>query len=296
MSSPSDFIDREQEMDLLEGVLASKLPYRILAFLVNAEQGKTYLMNHFRGYCKRQDLPVCLIDFDSRQGSNITYWKFIDKICDDLSENNFARLQACKRDLLALPSPVTIHTGTGESSIRFGKKGEFNEAELEEFAGRDLIKVEIGDLTIQNPKYREGTDPERTMYEMGRAFRSDLSEICKQKQVVVILDTFERASFETRQWLDDWLFRPLLDSYDNLQIIIAGRPNQTVIDYFNQNTPWRTRTYIKKSLSIPNESHVRKYLEIHRLIDTVNDLETFLRAAQLEVALLAKLRDLYLQD
>ena len=43
--------------------------------------------------------------------------------------------------------------------------------------------------------------------------------------MVLIFDTFEQISSETRNWLDEWLFEHLFDRFPNLVVVIAGRPD-----------------------------------------------------------------------
>lgn len=96
MTFPPDFIDREEEIHLLEETLSKKRSARLLVFLIKPEHGKTYLMSHFHDICRTKAFPVTLVDFDQRGKDPISYWKFVSNIRDDLGDKLFKNVNTCE--------------------------------------------------------------------------------------------------------------------------------------------------------------------------------------------------------
>jgi len=290
MASPSDFIDREKEIELLEGILAGNITERIFALLIKPQQGKSYLLRYLKGWCQQQGIPVALVDFDERQSGVVHYWKFVSTVCDGLGMENFQEVNDVEKRGPAGFTPVFQTGPSGRAGTHFGTKGHFDSADLDSISGRDQIQT--GDIvTYYGSQDQSGARQERLMHEMGRAFRSGLSRTCCENRALLLLDTYEQATEETSKWINEWVLGPLLDHYPNLIVVITGRPE--LYAFFNQPWPWNHLLLLRESLSLPGEKDVRKYLEIHNLQVQGDEVQPFIKAAACDISCLAKLRDVY---
>ncbi len=127
---------------------------------------------------------------------------------------------------------------------------------------------------------------------MGRAFMTDMGRMCQERQMVLIFDTFEQISSETRNWLDEWLFEHLFDQFPNLVVVIAGRPD--IHEYVKQPRPWKSIMHVHETFSTPEETDIRDYLAKNNLKVTDAEVLTFLTAACYTMSVMSKLRDAYL--
>lgn len=294
MAKPPDFIDRKSEIDLFEAIVNRQRIERLLTLLIGPEKGKSYLMNYLWGHCREKQVPVAMIDFDKREKGGVYYWKFVRDVCEQIGINEFSDVNNCiKRHGEVLLPLIHIQTGTGQAGVEFGEKGNFQEATMERLSGRDHVDVKMGDITLHEAHGESAGRKERLMDELGRAFQSDLAKVCAQCQIVLLLDTFEQAFLETRQWIDEWLFSRLPTHYKNLIVVVAGRPTG-LHEYFDHPKPWHSLMFLREDLSRPPEEEVKKYVELWQLpVANDDEMRPFIMAAQNNMATLAKLRDLY---
>jgi hypothetical protein len=255
MAAPPDFIDRKTEIGLFQSMLAGNTLHSALAFLIKPRTGKTYLMKYLLAHCKQQRASAALVDFDNRQEAVVSYWKFIYRVCDALEWENFPEVRDCESRHYAAVPFMQFQAASGHGGVDIGEKSRLEDAKFERFSGRDQIEITTGDIVYiaDQSEVRQ----ERRMYEMGRAFQFGLSRMCSQKRVVLLLDTFECVTSETRGWLDDWVFDCVLDLYPNLIIIIAGRPE--LYGYLNQPKPWKAMLRIREIFDPPEEDDIREF-------------------------------------
>lgn len=291
MTKPTDFIDRREEVKIFENMLAQNIIERVLTLIVGPEQGKTYLMRYLYGHCKEQQVASALIDFDTRRKGSIPYSKFVYEICDQVGWDNFPHVEAFEKQNYTILPLLQIQTGEGQAGIDFGSKGHFEAANLDSISGRDQIKVNVGNISYHEKQSQSAIRQKRLMDEMGRAFRSDLTQICTQNRMVILLDTYEQASLEMRKWVEEWIFDCLLDRYPNLFIIVASRPN--LYDYFSQPRPWHTLMCLRTKFNPPQEEDIQKYTRIWGFNIVGTELRPFVVVANHSMATLAKLRDAY---
>ncbi len=293
MIFPPDFVDREKETLLLKKTISKKWNKRVLIFLVGPQIGKTYLMSYFKYYCQTKSIPVTLIDFDQRGKDPIWYWKFVSNIRDDLSlyKFSFSEVEKCEKRQGGSLSLIDYHPESGSGGIAIGSKGRINDSELQDWVGRDRNMFYASySGTIADNVERE----RRQRDEMGRALVSDLSKICQKRRIVLILDTYEQASLETRRWIDEWLFEHLVDRFKNLVVVIAARPDTPMRDYVMRPRPWKSLIHIHEALSVLEKKHIREYLQKSKLSLREKDLEPFVVAAGYSMGGMAQLKDAYL--
>ncbi len=286
-----DFINRKDEIDLFQKMLTGGILERILALVVKPEHGKSSLLNYFQMLCQQQNIPVALIDFDERQGDIVHYWKFVRTVCDDLGPNNFSEVDTAERRSQAGFTPI-FETKSGHGGIDFGTKGKFTEADIENVIGRDFIQT--GDITtFYGSENQTKAHKEKTMYEIGRAFKLGISRLCQTRQVVLILDTYEQSAEETRKWITEWIFTPFLNFHSNLIIVIAGRPGPVLYDFISRPTPIKNLIFCCESLSSPKVEDVCDYINFHKLTVSIEEMKSFIKVATNKISDLGKLRDAY---
>jgi len=284
VTKPPDFIDRKEEIELFEKMLAGNTLERVLALIIKPQRGKTYLMHCFQELCWQRQIPAALVDFDTRQREVVYYRKFVRQVCDDLGSDNFPEVAACEQQLHADFPMVPIQTGPGQAGTHFGTKGHFEEADLDRISGRD--QVQIGDMTYFGPQDQAAARQEKLMYEMGRAFQSGLARMCGQDRVVLLLDTYEHAHKETRNWINEWVLNHLADRYPNLIVVIAGRPE--LYSYFDQPRPWASLMHLREELSHPEEGDIRKFFaEIQDIVIPDHLIPYAVKYARYKISILA---------
>lgn len=263
MARPWDFVDRCEETKILEDALQGKRPERVLVFLVEALLGKTYLMNHFLDCCVSRVPLSVLVDLDSRNrdGEAVTYWKFARLISDGLGLEFFPEVAAFEKRYGENAPFIAVQTGPGEGGASVGTKGRFDDVELSDTTGRDRIEVRVSDVAYLGTGDGAKNRQERLKHEMGLAFRNDLARLCQSQRVVILIDTYEQVSQETRHWIHEWLFCRIPDYCPGLSLVIAGRPEER--EYLTRSIVWAAPIRVFDRLSHLEEEHVRAYAQIH---------------------------------
>jgi hypothetical protein len=281
VASPPDFYDRKAEIQLFRKLLAGSVSYRVLAYLVGPQKGKTYLMRHLLDHCKEKRMAAALIDFDTRQREVVSYWKFVHRLCDALGWEHFPEVRECSKKHDTVLPALQIHTGSGQAGTHFGSKGHFEEADFDQIVGRDLTQVYF---TYQESQGKSESRQEKLKYEMGRALQSGLARMSSENRVVLLLDTFERVYVETLKWIDEWIFECLLDHYPNLVIVIAGLPQ--IHDYLSQAGPWTAVMHVREEFALPDANDVRELFKKQGIFLTEDQIRNAVKYARYKISLL----------
>jgi len=225
-----DFVDRTQELARFQRMLAGEPPRRILCILERGEQGKTCFLLRLFHECEQQrsPVPVVLLDFDQRRGGLTDCFSVASQVRRHLGDERTPAICACEEAIFRSVPTVNVPGSAGDGSVDFGKRDDFTGATIRDVAGHDLyqnVSIFTGPPTPQQVA--------RQKEELGRAMRDDLARLGR---AVVLVDTFEHASEETRSWLERWLFEPLRRELCHVILVVAGRPECQY--FFTQPCLW----------------------------------------------------------
>lgn len=287
MVRPLGFVDREAEVVLFEQYLRKDVPQRVLAFAVKPRHGKTLLLRYFDSYCRQHGVPVALVDFDERQGGAVSYWKFIQRVCDQLDRQQFSEVDDCEARSEDHGPLVSIHTGEGSPTVDFGARMRIESSDVQRISGRD--QIQFGDVTYHARQDDARALQEERMYKMGRAFCRGLDRICSKQTAVLLLDTFERVASETQGWLAEWLFPYTLASHRNLIIVVAGRP--AIHDFLEEPSSWRTLRQVRDVFDPPREADIREFAKDQGIVIPEGEISSWVRYGAHKMALLGELAE-----
>ena len=218
-----DFVDRKPELALFHRMLVAKTAKRILCILERGEQGKTYFLLRLFHECEQQcpPVPVVLLDFDQRRSGLTDFLSVAREVRRYLGDDCTPAICNCEEAITRGHPLVSVQTGAGAAGVDFGQRGRFTGADISDIGGRDLISVNVGDISGGVPP----ADVAQQRADMGRALCNDLAGlVASHRCVVLLVDTFEHASEDTCAWLERWLFEPLRHQLRHVLLVVAGRP------------------------------------------------------------------------
>lgn len=250
------FVDRKRELGLFKAMLLRQTNKRILLILTEGEQGKSWFLRRLVYECEAQKppIPTILLDFDQRRNGLSDYRDVADEVRRHLGDNCTPNICACEAAIFT-PSPlVQIQTGSGEGTVDFGRRGQFDQTNISDVAGRDYISVTNVDGNVLP------IDPRLAQEEMGRAVQKDLCQLSDtHPRTVLLLDTFEQANSETRTWLERWILEPMRHQLPNLVIVIAGQPQCKIL--FSHSTLWHSLITTVERLGSFDENDIMIYYQ-----------------------------------
>jgi hypothetical protein len=249
------FFDRRAEVALFNRILTRNVDQRMLSFLIDGEQGKSWLLKHYVDICRDQGIDCAYVDFKVGENANIHYRTFLDRILEDLGDENFPRCQECLNDDTSL-SLFNTETKDEPAGIHFGPLANLKDAEIGQVAGGSIANVHVDAPGIKELQaQRQAAQKER----IGRCFRDELSQFTNRKPLAMILDAYEHVSDETHEWLEEWLLRPFNRKYPKLIVVIAGRPK--IREYLNRrDAAWHPLYLEKTNLAPPSEDDVWEFV------------------------------------
>lgn len=213
------FADRGPELDLFQRMLKGEIDERILLVLDHGEKGKTWLIWRLFHECKELGVPVVLLDFDrDRSGLAGDFGSVVNEVRGYLGDERTPNICACAARMSHLSALADLAAGSKSPGVNFGQSNVFTDAEISSIAGRDIWQVGAvftGPLTPEQQAQRQA--------DLGRALCQDLAGL---DRAVLLIDTFERATEDTRAWLERWLFRALSRELPHVLLVVAGRPEK----------------------------------------------------------------------
>lgn len=201
MSHQHPIVDRRTEFALFQSLLdtSTNKSESILLLKNESGQGKSKLVHLYETHCRENKIPVSRVDF---KGGSINPLNILRIIQTDY--RTFFDLPRCS-DILhhkisTPPIQITDNTGIGQTNYSF------------------QTTVQIAGITIEE---------QRMKWEMGaQAILDDLTELTEggQKHFVILFDTYEQASEETKNWLSNHILRMSTPQrVSSMIIVIAGK-------------------------------------------------------------------------
>lgn len=224
-----DFVNREEQLATLWKMIRLEVVKRILLIRGRSGVGKTYLLDEFKEECGAKKIECARIDF--AEGSN-DYWAIALEVAGQLGLENFEHLAQTIKETYShglsetVPgSPVTArveHSGadTAPTGGRSGGVDIYGTATI----GRDLVGRDVYYYFITQIQRDAPVVQQEIQAEITAVFQKCLVELTATRGVVFLLDSWEYAPTDTRNWLCHNLLKWILDKkLSKAMAVVAGR-------------------------------------------------------------------------
>jgi hypothetical protein len=252
MPTHRNFFNRKAEIGLFRQIISGAIPERLLSFPIDAQRGKSWLMAHFADICSKENVLCAHINLDPRGQAKLPYQKIVYKACDGLG---WASFPLCKQHLDKDVADISIDLDSPETGggISIGTGSDFSDAKIGQAVGNNLVSINKLDMGNQQERMAQRQAFKREM--LGRTFKTELCAAAREKSMVIIIDTYEQVSEETRPWIEEWLLDPLAVDYSGLAVVIAGRPS--IRDHLcRPDAPWNPIHRVRNRLEPPTSEDV----------------------------------------
>jgi hypothetical protein len=201
MSHQHPIVDRRTEKSIFLALLdTSKAKSESILLLKNESgQGKSKLLDLYETHCRENKIPVSRVDL---KGGSLSPIDILRTIQTDF--RHFFDLKRCNEILhqtISNPTPqISGNTGIGRTDYTF------------------QTNIQMMGVTIEDQRLRWETG--------AQALLDDLLELTGggQRQCIILFDTFEQASDETKKWLSNHILRMTTPQRINsLLVVIAGK-------------------------------------------------------------------------
>lgn len=201
MAHQHPIVDRRNETSIFLALLdTSKSKSESILLLKNESgQGKSKLLHLYETHCRENKIPVSRVDL---KGGSLSPTDILRTIQTDF--RHFFDLKRCNEILhqaIFNPAPqISGNTGIGQTQYSF------------------QTNIHMTGMAIEEQRIRWETG--------AQALLDDLLELMEsgQKHFVILFDTFEQASDETKKWLANHILRMSTPQRINsLLIVIAGK-------------------------------------------------------------------------
>ena len=201
MSHQHPIVDRRTELAIFLALLdTSKTKSESILLLKNESgQGKSKLLQLYESHCREKEIPVSRVDF---KGGFLSPMDILRTIHTDFRP--FFDLRRCNdilHQVVSTPLPqITGNTGIGQTHYSF------------------QTTYQMSGISIEEQRIRWET--------AAQALIDDLFELMKRgkQHFVILFDTFEQASDETKKWLSNHILRMSTPQRINsLLVVVAGK-------------------------------------------------------------------------
>lgn len=325
---PRDTIDRKAEQEQFTRHLISfapNEPARMLVIRDKAGLGKSTLLRRLHYTCRFQinpPIPASLVDLG--QLASPSPFAFVEKVVEGLGTDdrfpNFIALNNARGVKNFAPFDTTgadafgavmgrEKIGTGGGAIVLGNV----------ISGGDVVmrdKHVHGDevnITVLPDTRTEFNDAQEQIARKKciDAFLGDLRASCASQAMVILLDHWEKCSYDLREWIRNTLLRqhcfsPSKDLRpDKLAIVVAGDtydPAKVAFgirerefeDLFGDSEAYSNTVLSIESLSKWEEEHVKAFLRLHGYVEAEDMDIHFLRERLLKGNTLDEILNAYM--
>ena len=226
---PDRLIDREAERDLFGRLITLEEEARVLTLRDRGGQGKSSLLRVLRHSCIQRPTPVSLVSL--AELDEITPLALVRRIRKDLrrARLEFPRFDELDAERLRRTPPDNMGTAFQAAVAHSGDKYEGGvRADGAEFTNSEVIGQKI---TVELPgagnRWLSPEEQDDLVDRSIEAFFDELSEYCRERLAVLMIDAFDRAPAPLAQWvLEDLLLLYCFDLErrpERLVVVVAGR-------------------------------------------------------------------------
>jgi hypothetical protein len=223
-----DFVNREEQLATLRKIIHQEVDQRILLIRGPKGIGKTYLLDEFRAECEAEGIDCARMDFAERSDQN--YMTTVLSVWNQLGPDGFEHLAQTIAGTRALGAWETVPTApaavrvehSAANPVPSGRRSggvDFYEAATihGDVVGRDAYYV-TQIIQRDDPWVQQVIQADITA-----AFRDCLVELTTTRMVAFLLDSWERATTDIRDWLCRNLLKWILDKkLSNALAVVAG--------------------------------------------------------------------------
>jgi hypothetical protein len=265
------FVDRSQQTDAFRKMLDAQTLRQIMLIEARSGMGKTWLLHIFIHEAKRRNLPLVYIDFADRQPYDSLM--LIRRCRDGLGLEHFNQLT----DVInyATTTHVTVsaagHTPVGAVNVSIGSENVLTSSTINvSEVGNTVVKDNFFLINTDDSTIRQIVEDRITI-----TFFACLARLCSKTKVVLLLDSYERNSLKSDQWVpraaDRWVQNHLLArvhnaGFANLIVVLAG---QRVPEFGSE---WN-EVLGRKSVEPFVSRDVKEYLSVRRGLSMLTDTE-----------------------
>jgi hypothetical protein len=272
--SPGDFIDREKEQGIFDGLLGFGDDARLLTICDGPARGKSHLLKLLKHKCQVAGTPVSLVPIEELKEDKTPYG-FIRSIVESLEDSfelHFQKFDEVEDERLEF-----LRTRTAGPIIR--SEVNIDKAHLAE--GGQVVGILVGGDLIVNPSRIDELVDVRLRKRAVRAFFEDIHTLGAEP-IVLLVDTYEQCSQELADWFLLFLRKCVFDLESRpakLVTVLAGQdvPTTTFQEMIQEQFDQIVRSV--EQLSIWKLNHVKEFTA--RIVE-VGDLDIEYLHAKLE--------------
>ncbi len=203
-----DFVDREHHIALMWQMQRCEIETRVLAIEGQGGMGKSYLLAEFKAQCQESGIEVVSLDFEQRY-EDPGYLHLVKKTWLGLGPDGFDPLAQLIRKtqdggaLGIISSELHISATTSDGDGTVNIRGGTNT--FHDVAGRDINNFFVS-FHREDPFVQE-----QARVQIADVLRKCLEDVTSRRNVVFLLDHWQKGDVDTRRWIVDSLVRWLAD-------------------------------------------------------------------------------------
>lgn len=271
------FVDRLRQLDRFRRSLEGASARRIILIAAGPGMGKSWLLKQFDYEARTRGVPTVLIDFSDGQAYDVL--TLVRRCRDALGPEHFNRLTAAINEATAPRLVISERNGENSASVNIGPNSQVGDVSVGDVAGGSIIKDNLFIVQTDNPLLLQAIEDRIT-----QVFFECLIELEARTRVLMMFDTYERASQSTEGWVpgaaDRWIAGQLLarirdGRLSNTLAVLAGRRLPPF------GTEW-AQVVGRLELELFTPADVGQYLRENRGLSslTEQDVQTLFKAVQ----------------
>lgn len=278
---PKDTIDRNAEQELFANLVSFAMSARILVISDKLDRGKSTLLKRLQYNCKyeiKPAIPACLVDL--KDFPDAAPFALVEKIVTGLKIEDrfpkFSPLNVARGSRNFAPFDSGAATVHGKVTVKGEQQGKSAGILIEEAA---VVQLAPAEWTAVQEDIAQKKCIE--------AFFDDLRVLCATQPIVIILDHWEKCTYDLREWIKNTFMGEHCVHPDKnlrpgkLAVVVAGNShekakekfgirNDEFVHLFNNEQEYKDTVLSIRSLSDWDSKHVREFLEQHGY-DNVSD-------------------------
>ena len=264
------FVNRVRQSDIFRKILDGQARRQIMVVTAGAGLGKSWLLRVFAYEAASRALPVVQIDFADGQAYDAL--SLARRCRDALGPEHFAALMRAIDE--ATTARVAVSAAGAPAvpvSVSMGNENSFTSSGISiSDIGTTVIRDNSFVIQTDNPIVRQAIEDRITA-----AFFECLAALAGRTRVVLLFDSYERASLEAERWApsaaDRWVVGELLarirdGKLPNVAVVLAGR---RVPDF---GIEWN-EVLGRVSLELLECAYIKEYLRERRGLANITDAQ-----------------------
>lgn len=255
------FIDRAAERELFGELVKCQDTRRLLTICDDSDHGKSALLRRLEYMCTwEMNPPVAVgrvvvdeLEFPTPHAVVSRAARGIRKAGCKPSRFEQVEADRIKRRQTVIEMSGQVNAGLVEGGTQIGT--QIN-------APVTVVAGEV-DREAQEALRRQAVE----------AFLEDLAEITRERQIVILIDAYEKCGRELGEWIPEFVRDHVLDPERQLIVVIAGQKVPTQRLKLSLQERFDELVMTKDSLSEWDREHVAQFLKNNRVIHDDSDID-----------------------